>query len=298
MIKKILVPMGGVSERSRHLDAALHLARRFNAHVDALHAALDPRDSVAYLGDGMTGTMISQVMAAAEKESEERAAKAKKVFSDTCAELGVVISEDPSARGAAGMATASFRGVAGHQDVLVAHYGRLSDLIVGGRSVTDTSPALPVALEAAIMETGRPVLVTPPMETEWNSSDHIGRKVALAWSGSPEAARAISFAMPFLQEAGEVHIIFHGGEHGEPAGAEELHNYLGWHGIKTVVADSMKKLDDETSAGESLLAQAEETGADLLVMGAFTHSRLRQIIFGGTTRHIMEKSKISLLLAH
>ena len=99
MIKKILVPMGGVSERSRHLDAALGLARRFNAHVDALHAALDPRDSVAYLGDGMTGTMISQVMAAAEKESEERAAKAKKVFSDTCTELGVAVSDDPTAQG-------------------------------------------------------------------------------------------------------------------------------------------------------------------------------------------------------
>ena len=148
------------------------------------------------------------------------------------------------------------------------------------------------------METGRPVFVTPPRETEWNPSGHIGRKVALAWSGSPEDARAISFAMPFLREAEEVCIVFHGGEHGEPAGAEELHNYLGWHGIKTAVTSRASKSDDKTSAGESLLAQAEEVGADLLVMGAFTHSRLRQIIFGGTTRHVMEKSRISLLLAH
>jgi len=290
--------MGGVSERSRHLDAALHLAKRFGAHVDALHAALDPRDSVAYLGDGMTGTMISQVMAAAEKESEERAAKARTVFVETCQELSVTISDDPPAGDTTGAATASFRSVAGHQDVLIAHYGRLSDLTVGGRSVTDSTTALPVALEAAIMETGRPVFVTPSLETEWDPSSFIGKNVAVAWSGSPEAARAISFSMPFLHDANKVCIIYHGGELVDRKGVEELRDYLKWHGIKSIAESDISKLVDKMSTGESLLAQTDQVDSDLLVMGAFTHSRLRQIIFGGTTRHIMENSNIPLLLAH
>lgn len=298
MIKKILVPMGGVSERSRHLDAALHLARRFTAHVEALHAALDPRDSVAYLGDGMTGTMISQVMAAAEKESEERTAKARRVFTESCADLGVDITDTSAPTGPGSGPTANFSNLAGHQDILVAHHGRLSDLIIGGRSVTDTTSALPVALEAAIMETGRPVLVTPSLEIEWNPGNHIGKNVALAWSGSPEAARAVAFALPFLQDAEKVDVIFYGGEHGEAAGAEELHDYLAWHGIKTSVAAESGGLSEKMTTGENLLAQASALGSDLLVMGAFTHSRLRQIIFGGTTRHVMENAEIPVLLAH
>ncbi|NQV21509.1 MAG: universal stress protein [Rhodospirillales bacterium] len=298
MIKKILVPMGGVSERSRHLDTALNLAVRFSAHVEAVHAALDPRDSVAYLGDGMTGTMIAQVMAAAEKESEERAAKARQVFVDTCTDIGVSVADSPTPSGAGTSATARFSSVAGHQDVLVAHHGRLSDLIVGGRSVTDATSALPVALEAAIMETGRPVLVTPPMEVDWNCGSPIGKNIALAWSGSPEAARAVAFAMPFLQDAERVNIIYYGEEHGEATGAEELQDYLAWHGIQTTVGKGSGGISEKMTTGENLLAQAGILGADLLVMGAFTHSRLRQIIFGGTTRHVMEKSKTAVLLAH
>lgn len=298
MIKKILVPMGGVSERSRHLDAALSLAARFGAHVDALHAALDPRDSVAYLGDGMTGTMISQVMAAAEKESQERAAKAEAVFEETCRDLGVIIAQNPNPRGEQSEATASFSSLAGHQDVLVAHHGRLSDLTIGGRSITDTTSVLPVALEAAIMETGRPVLVVPPVEVEWDALASVGKKIAVAWAGSPEAARAVAFSIPFLQAAEQVNIIYYGGEHGEGAGAAELQDYLKWYGIETTVSEGGSASSEKASIGASLLEKADELDADLLVMGAFTHSRLRQIIFGGITRHVMENAQIPLLLAH
>lgn len=298
MIKKILVPMGGVSERSRHLDAALTLAARFGAHVDALHAALDPRDSVAYLGDGMTGTMISQVMAAAEKESQERAGTAREVFQETCDELGVAITLDASHGGAEAGATASFTSAAGHQDILVAHHGRLSDLTVGGRSVTDTNSVLPIALEAAIMETGRPVLVVPSVEVEWDAMAPVGKSIALAWAGSPEAARAVTFAMPFLQDAESVNIIYYGEDHGESAGAAELLDYLKWHGVGASVSAGKAASSEKGAIGENLLNQASALGADLLVMGAFTHSRLRQIIFGGITRHVLENAKIPVLLAH
>jgi nucleotide-binding universal stress UspA family protein len=297
MIKKILVPMGGVSERSRHLEAALGLSVRFGAHVDALHTALDPRDSVAYLGDGMTGTMISQVMAAAEKESQERAIQAQEVFRESCEKLNIAVTGNPMPNTDV-KPSASFDSIAGHQDVLVAHHGRLSDLIVGGRSVNDTTSVLPVALEAAIMETGRPVLVVPPVEIAWDALASIGKKIAIAWAGSPEASRAVAFSIPFLQEAEQVSIIFYGGEHGEGAGASELQEYLAWHGIAASVAVEEGQSLEKASIGASLLKRAEKLDIDLLVMGAFTHSRLRQIIFGGITRHILENAQIPLLLAH
>jgi nucleotide-binding universal stress UspA family protein len=148
------------------------------------------------------------------------------------------------------------------------------------------------------METGRPVIVVPPTEVEWNSLAPLGTKIAIAWADSPEGARAIAFSIPFLQEASHVKIINYGDAQSEGAGARELRDYLSWYGIDATISDHESISSEKASIGANLLEQASNFGADLLIMGAFTHSRLRQIIFGGITRHVLENAHIPLLLAH
>ncbi len=291
MIKKVLVPVGGMSERSPALDAALDLAARFGAHVECLHVTLDPRDSVAYLGDGMTGTMIARVMAAAEKEANERTDRARQVFGRGCGEMNIEIVEagKESAAGAA-----SFVNITGHPDEIMARRGRLADLIVTRRMSGSTDQITPVALEAAIMETGRPVMAVPPGGAARGS---LGSSVAIAWYPSPEASRAVAFAMPFLEQAERVAVIYHGSQKGTAESAQDLVGYLKCHGVEADVRGGAGG-GGRQGTGEHLLAMALEADANLLVMGAYTHNRLRQIMFGGTTRHVMENAELPVLLAH
>ncbi len=299
MFRKILVPMSGVSERSRHLEVALRLAKDFDAHVQVLHASLDPRDSVAYLGDGMTGTMIARAMEESEKESAERSERAQSVFQKTCAEQSVDMIESSALSDVAPTPSASFLGLTGHLDELVARHGRLADLTIGSHPATDVSPSPPVALEAAIMETGRPVMVIPAADSGWEPEQALGRKIAVAWYGNPEAARAVLFAMPLLSRAKQVEVIYYGEERGEEMAADALVSYLRFHDVEAAVhgvAD--KEAAGRKQTGEILLDQARALDSDMLVMGAYTHSQLRQIIFGGTTRYVMENADIPILLAH
>ena len=293
MIKKLLVPVGGMSERSPALDAALDLAARFGAHVECLHVTLDPRDSVAYLGDGMTGTMIARVMAAAEKEANERTDRARQVFDRSCAEKSIDMVEAVT-ESAAGAGAASFVNITGHPDEIMARRGRLADLIVTRRLSGSTDQATPVALEAAIMETGRPVMAVPPGGAAPGS---LGSSVAIAWYPSPEAARAVAFAMPFLEQAERVAVIYHGSQKGTAESAQDLVGYLKCHGVEADVRGGAGG-GGRQGTGEHLLTMALEADANLLVMGAYTHNRLRQIMFGGTTRHVMENAEIPVLLAH
>ncbi|MBT3788355.1 MAG: universal stress protein [Alphaproteobacteria bacterium] len=286
--KTILVPMSGLASTPAPLDAALTVGKRLSAHVEALHVSIDPRDSVAYVGEGMTSAMIEDVMASAEQEANERLARARQRFEAAC-EANAVARSDGS--GQSDDASASFTEVVGREEDYVASKGRLADLIVAGRSESDEDVSLSATLETALMDTGRPVLVVPPGE----SADHLGTAIAIAWNGSVEAARAVSAAMHFLCEAEKVIVleVEEAGKHG-PSAADVV-SYLAQHKV------SASSRDIRASAGsvaENLLTAVREENADLLVMGAYTRSRLRRLIFGGVTGDILDNAPVPVLLAH
>jgi nucleotide-binding universal stress UspA family protein len=286
--KTILVPMSGLAATPAPLDAALTVGNRLGAHIEALHVSIDPRDSVAYVGEGMTSAMIEDVMASAEQEANERLKRARQRFEESCSKNGVTQSTEV---GAGDKATAGFTEVVGREEDYVASKGRLADLIVAGRSdsADDLSPS--ATLETALMDTGRPVLVVPPGET----AVHLGTTIAIAWNGSVEAGRAVTAALHFLCEAEKVTVleVEEAGKHGPSA--EDVVHYLAQHGV------SATKRDIRANAGsvaENLLSAVREENVDLLVMGAYTRSRLRRLIFGGVTGDILENSPVPVLLAH
>ena len=157
---------------------------------------------------------------------------------------------------------------------LLAEAAHASDLVV-----TSRGGALGTA-EQLVTATGVPVLVLPP-----DAPRDFGRVVLVAWKGSPEAARAVHDALPFLQHAAAKRVVLCAVGEEAAAGLDDAAAMLERHGVP--VQPERVDRTDGRSTGEILLAQAAAHGADLLVMGAYGHARLRELVFGGVTRHVL-----------
>jgi len=286
-IKIILAPMSGAESAEATLANALQVGRHLGAHVEAFHVSLDPRDSVAYMAEGMTSNMIQDIMSAVEKEGEERRERAHEQFSRLCQEAGAPITEGLSGAGY----SASFVTAVGREDDLLAVRGRLSDLIVAARS-GGKGDAQRTTLEIALLETGRPVLLAPP-----NGAKEFGKTVSIAWNGSIEAVRAIGAGagLHFLGEASKVVVMVVPEAFRATSHVDELVTYLACHDIKADVAE----IEESTRPiGHVLLEKSKEVGADMMVMGAYTHSRLRHMMIGGPTSVVLQNAEIPVLMAH
>lgn len=167
---------------------------------------------------------------------------------------------------------------------------RVFDLIVVGRPEGATTRRWREIRDAALFETGRPVLLAP---TE--APITLGGTIVIAWNGSTESARTIAFGMPFLVAAKRVEVLTVAGHTVPGPGGAEVAAHLARHGI---AATSRTLKADERPAGEAILDEAGDIAADLVLKGAFTRSRFRQVVFGGTTQHILDYAKIPVLLAH
>lgn len=182
---------------------------------------------------------------------------------------------------------------------------RYADLVVISQyNAKDKSPSVMRDFPAyVLLHSGRPVLIVPYAPPLPLLAPPAGaRNVLISWNASKEASRAVSAALPLLQRAGQVHVaIFdaqvHAAEHGEQPGAELLH-YLARHGVEA----RLHLLDGggvrRGDIGEALLSRAADLSADLLVMGAYGHSRLRETILGGVTRTVLQSMTIPVLMAH
>jgi nucleotide-binding universal stress UspA family protein len=165
------------------------------------------------------------------------------------------------------------------------------DMIVLARPGDEWQSPSMITLESALFESGRPVLIAPP-----TSPRSLATNILVAWNQSTEQARTMADAMPFLSTAERITILtVEGATVAGPSG-EQMARSLAMNGIK---AETLTlKPTGKRSAGETILTKADELGCDLIVKGAYTQSRLRQMIFGGTTRHILANAKLPVLMAH
>ena len=158
-IKTLLAPVSAAEVGRSTLDVALQFARHFGAHIDVLHVRPDPRGLVPYTGEGMDGSMIEEIMDVTEREGGERAVQSKEMFNAFAAENSVQVTTEPVS---GDEVTASWHTDVGREDEIVAIRGRLYDLIVVGRPLKDAALPSPITLEAALLDTGRPIIVAPP----------------------------------------------------------------------------------------------------------------------------------------
>ncbi len=282
-IRKILVSVDGSEVGRTVLETAVTIAHEHGAHIDALHVRPDPRLGVPLMGEGVSAAMVEELIKLTDEEAAVRAANAKALFDEIQRDRGLSLGCDPAAAGP----SISWAQTDAREEEEIARRGRLSDIIILGRPSLRPDSDATVIFNAALFETGRPVLVAP---TPLGSS--IGRRIAIAWNGSVEASRAICAAMDFLQRAEVVEVIAADPDRSADHGLADLVDYLAWHGIDA--HRSIAKPDKNVS--DALLDAIGD--ADLVVMGAYSHSRLRELILGGVTRYMLEHARIALLMAH
>jgi nucleotide-binding universal stress UspA family protein len=173
--------------------------------------------------------------------------------------------------------------------VFVASYGRVFDLCVLCRPVSGSDAARMALLETALFDSGRPALIAPPA-----APAALGDNIVIAWNGTPEAARSVAFARPLLERAGKVTVVTVTGSLNEGPDGDALARNLRRNGI----ACEAQEVAETEARGAAFLEAATRLGADLLVKGAYTQSRLRQMIFGGATRHIVTEATLPVFMAH
>lgn len=282
--KTILVPLDDPSSAPAPLEAAFLLANRFNAHVTALHVRPDPSLMVPLVGEGMSGAMVEEMLGMADRQAGERAGEVRAIYDSV--RLGHPLPE--AARPPVDGPTCAWREMTGREDDVVTRQARLHDLIVMARPIDHDSGAS-LSLNTVLLDSGKPILLVPTAKRT-----DIASHIAIAWNGSTEAARAIACALPLLAVATKVTILTAAEKGAEPTAGQELAGSLAWHGLETTV----HTVDAGHHAGPALLASARAVGADMLIMGAYTHSRLRQLILGGVTRHVIGHADLPVLLCH
>ena len=285
-IRKILLPLTGTAAGEAALSTALMIARVWNAHVTCLHVRVDSRDVAPLAGEGLSGAMIEEMMSATEKESSERAHAVRAMFDRFVAQHGVAAAET---HGLSDRATASFAAVTGREEDLVAQQARLADLTVVPHPDAGEDVSSSDALHAVLFDSGRPVLISPQL-----APASIGTRVCIAWNGTAESAASVLAALPWMERAEAVRILTAEGYQRRGPAAADLTTYLALHGVNADIA-TFHSLNGSVGAG--LLAAAAQFGCDLLSMGAYSHSRLRQLILGGVTRHVLEYANLPVMMS-
>ncbi len=285
-VKTILVPVDGTDASARCLEAAIHIAKMHTAHVEVFHVRSDPKDAVPLLGEGMSGAMIEEMIELAEKEAGDRSGRARRLYQAALKAHDLPEVETPQK---STTAAASWVEVVGREDEAVAVRARLADISVIARPTPEGDLPSSMTLNAALFETGRPVLVVPPVPFK-----PFGKKMAISWNGSAESARAVAAGIVYLTLADTVLAMAVHSARTPPTAARGLGEYLAWHGIHAVA----EPIEPEgQTVGQAVLGFCASHGVDMLVMGAYTHSRVRQLILGGVTRHVLENAEIPVLMA-
>jgi nucleotide-binding universal stress UspA family protein len=291
-IKNLLAVISDANNGRAALQTALRVARHLDCHVDALHVRSDPAAALPLVGEAMSGAMVDDMMGVAEKEAGQRAARARAMYDEVLKREG--LSDSSAKPGAVKGLSVTWMEASGLEEQVVALRGCRADRIVVARPTGDNETPALMTLNAALMQSGRPVIAAPPIPKDGPQGGGALKKFAVFWNGSTEATRAVEAALPFLASA-EVVTVLRVEEEEWFAETEDLEAHLAYHGVHTVVS---KVLPREVRTGRSLLFAAGDVGADMMVMGAYTRSKLRQLILGSVTGYVMQQAILPVLLCH
>jgi nucleotide-binding universal stress UspA family protein len=277
--KTILVPIEQHDLMNSTLETALLLARKFDSYIEgfALQVAIRAAFAVSEAG--------AVPIPALQQEIAENEQRSRGLFENFMQEHGVPRGGDIKALSSGWLDNAP------EGDHFVGSHGRVFDVIVLGRPGRDPKGPRMTTLEAGLFESGRPVLIAPRFP-----QPQMGTNVLIAWNCSTEQARATAFAMPILKRASRVVVLtVEGGAAVPGPTGQQLCRYLQLNGVP---AKPLTVGLEGRPTGEVILAHANASGCDLLIKGAYTQSRLRQMIFGGTTRYILSNAELPVLMAH
>ena len=288
MYKYVLVPATGSPSDEAVFETALLAARLDRAHLEFLHVRVDVTDVVISMSTGGLGGggAVQGVVDKLELESKQIETRAWQAVEDFCERNAIPRTGSRMEEGL----SAEFTVETGSDAQWISEYGRFADLVVVGRAQPGREMAMEV-LEAALMDTGRPLLVAAPTVPQT-----LLGTVVIAWKDTPEAAHAVAAALPLLERAERV-VIVTVVEEDDPREytSDRVLRSLRWHNPNT----SVRQLGREgRKPVDVLLLEANRLRASMIVMGGYSHSRLREVVFGGFTNRILAGVDIPVLMAH
>jgi nucleotide-binding universal stress UspA family protein len=279
-MKTILVPTANHDTMQSALETALLLAQRCDSYMEGFALSLAINE---FMGGDIVGGIPLDTF---KHDNIEDAKQARHIFESFMREHKVPRSTKTTKSLSFGWLDNAAEG-----ESFVGSYGRVFDVIVMNRPDANSTGLYSRAIESGLFESGRPILLSPPSPPR-----QIATNVLVAWNCSTEQARATALAMPLLHNAGRVTLLTVTGGTAVPGpSAEQAILYLQRNGV---AAEPMRVELDGRSTGEAILAAAQSLGCDLLVKGAYTQSRLRQMIFGGATQHVLANAALPVLLAN
>jgi nucleotide-binding universal stress UspA family protein len=290
-MRNILVSLAGFESDSAALDTAYLVARMFGAHLHCICARPGLEQIVIGGSPFEIGSPINpaELIADVQKENELRTKNARLGFDRFCKRWNIAQADGSVAN----VVSATWQQITGDEVETTISEGRYYDLIVLGR------PAELTALSAngvgnVLVGSGRPLLVAPNI-----SPENVAPTVAIAWKEGPEAARAITAAALLLAKSDRVIVLTADEGDGSCServtSAERIAAQFRRHGA---TSEARLVVPGGRDLPEAVLDTARASGADILVMGGYGHSRLRELVFGGFTRHVLEKSPLPVLLFH
>ena len=273
--KDVLVYADAGPAATQRYDLAAKLARDHGGHLAALHVWTPPLMVVDPIG-GVPGALIELH----ERAQGDQAAKTRALVEAAERRSGVAIE---------------YREVRGELVATAALHARYADVIVVSQSALEGDPAVAADMlpEEMVFLAGRPALVVP----RHGRFERLGERVLIAWDRSREATRAIHDALPMLVRASSVTVMeveTRVARRGHIAGAD-LARHLARHGVKAEVSSTTSS---DIDVADIILSRSVDLGADLLVMGAYGHSRLRELVLGGVTRQILAQMTLPVLMSH
>jgi nucleotide-binding universal stress UspA family protein len=288
-MKTILVPVGGSDSDKPVFATALAAARPFAAHLDFVHVKIGPGEAAPYIPHvGFArGAALTDALTQLEAAASTRAAAAARHVRALCQRERIVVQDVP----APGVSlTASWREEADNAEQRLIRHARHHDLVVMTRARAPNGLP-PDLLESLLLLCGRPILLAPSKPPR-----NLTGTVMVCWRETPEAARALTAAMPFLTHARRV--VFVGVDeagNGLPAALADLAAQFSWTGVR---ADVRIVPAAGTSTPAALAAAADECEAGLIVLGAYGRMHMREVIFGGCTQSFIEHADRPVLMMH
>jgi nucleotide-binding universal stress UspA family protein len=270
------------------LDLALTLARPSAAHIEGLYAKRDPAEAAAYVGMGMGGELsaVGSIMEQIEQEGRAAGKRARRTFDEWVATAGL---HDGSKTPTGGRITVEWHEDTGTPDQVVTRAGGRTDLVVC--AAFQREPGIEQDfIEGGLFGAARPVVIAPHKVPA-----HPFRSAVIAWNGSHEANRAVAASLALLPRFDQVHLFCEPEGHRSAQDPTQVQQLLGRHGVEAQMLHPHKPTGD---LGHDLLKAAGSVEASMLIMGAYTHGRTRQMIFGGVTHYVLHQTKLPTFLVH
>ena len=285
-VKTILLPLRE-SDMSEHmLESGMLAAQQHAAHLDVFYVHPKASDLMPYATMGLTRGMREMVEQSAKQSSVDQAARLESLFQKVRERFG--LAQRPR-RDYTGEASADWSEASGVRSEEVARRGRLADLILTPRPERADPP--PKTFEAILRDTGRPAIMVP----RGTSTGAITGHVAIGWNGSTEAASALAASRALLRAASRVTVLVSTKRRNIRPNGDDVVDYLHCHGVASEARVVEMR---EGHVGETILAQCAELEAGLLVVGAYSRTRVQEMFLGGVTRFLLREARLPVLMVH